>query len=51
VTPVVNASAVVDPDIPPTWALAVGVDVVQLTRFTYGLASRLWKEHPLEEDR
>jgi hypothetical protein len=51
VTPVVNASALVDPDIPPTWALAFGVDVVQLTRFTYGLASRLWKEHPLEEER
>jgi hypothetical protein len=50
VTPVVNASAYTDPDETKVWALALGVDVVQLTKFTEALVLRLVREHPLAED-
>jgi hypothetical protein len=51
IMPVVNASAYVDPDETKVWALALGVDVVQLTKFTEALVLRLVREHPLAEDR
>jgi len=50
VTPVVNVSAYTDPDEAKVWALALGVDVVQLTKFTQALVLRLVREHPLAED-
>lgn len=51
VTPVVNASAYTDPDETKVWALALGVDLVQLTKFTEALVLRLVREHPLAEDK
>jgi hypothetical protein len=36
---------------PTLWALAIGVDAVQLTAWADQLLPRLWKEHPMREDR
>ena len=45
-----TASGVIADD-PTLWALAVGIDAVQLTQWADQLVARLWKEHPITEDR
>jgi hypothetical protein len=44
-----TASGFIEDD-PTLWALAVGIDAVQLTQWADQLLARLWKEHPIRED-
>jgi hypothetical protein len=46
-----NVAAPFDDDLRPEWALAVGIDAVQLARFASHLDLRLLRENPMSEDR